>query len=239
MPGPEGNDALARAWALADAGDYGASLTEAERMIALEPDLAEAHTARGWALENLGPERLTDASDAYGEALRLDPEDLWAKEGLSNVLRRLGRPAEADALCVEVVQDARRRANDPELLEIRGWCEYRLGRLAEAEASFRRALDLDPAIVSVRLDLALVLLCQMRADEASSAYAAAIAGARGSGGMTGVVAAALDDLVEALGERDEVRRDPAAESARHLLRSFGSQSPAASSAAGTLPMGST
>jgi len=239
MPGPEGNDALARAWALADAGDYGASLTEAERMIALEPDLAEAHTARGWALENLGPERLTDASDAYGEALRLDPEDLWAKEGLSNVLRRLGRPAEADALCVEVVQDARRRANDPELLEIRGWCEYRLGRLAEAEASFRRALDLDPAIVSVRLDLALVLLCQMRAGEASSSYAAAIAGARDTGGMAGVVAAALDDLVEALGERDEVRRDPAAESARHLLRSFGSQSPGASSAAGTLPMGST
>src|SRR3990170_7843130 len=127
MPGPEGNDALARARALADTGDHGAALTEAERAIALEPDLAEAAAARGWALENLGPERLTDARDAYAEALRLDPENLWAKEGLSNVLRRLGRSAEADALCVEVVEGARRRpANDPELLETRGWCEYRL-----------------------------------------------------------------------------------------------------------------
>src|SRR4030067_306500 len=107
MPVPEGSDALARAWALADAGDYGASLTEAERMIALEPDLAEAHSARGWALETLAPERLPGASDAYGEALRLEPEDLWAKEGLSNVLRRLGRPPRADAPCGDGEHGAR------------------------------------------------------------------------------------------------------------------------------------
>src|SRR3989304_1303245 len=114
MPGPEGNDALARARALADAGDHGAALTAAERALALEPaPPAEAAAARGGARENLGPERLTDARDAYAEALRLDPENLWAKEGLSNVLRRLGRPAEADAPCVEGVQGAGRGGNDP------------------------------------------------------------------------------------------------------------------------------
>ena len=56
------------------------------------------HTARGWALENLGVDGLAGARDAYGRALELDPTALWAKEGLSNVYRRMGDIDEANRL---------------------------------------------------------------------------------------------------------------------------------------------
>ncbi len=41
---------LDRAYELADAGDYAGSLALADRAVELDPDNAEAHTARGWAL---------------------------------------------------------------------------------------------------------------------------------------------------------------------------------------------
>ena len=91
------------------------------------------HTARGWALENLGPERLADARAAYEEALRLNAGAMWAKEGLANVLRRMGSTAEADQLCVEVIDEGTRRYDEEEdLRELVGWCELRLGRYDDA-----------------------------------------------------------------------------------------------------------
>lgn len=239
MSDTEENDALERVWSLADAGDHGAALAEADRLIATRPDLSEAHTARGWALENLGPGRLPEAREAYLEALRLGPDDLWAKEGLSTVLRRLDRPAEADALCAEVVEAARRRDASADVLEVRGWCEYRLGRLEDAEAALREALTLEPTSVSVRLDLGLVLLCEGRTEEALAAYASGADEARRSGRMAGVVAVALDDLDEALAERETLRRDPAAERARGLLRGVAGTGAGPSSPWNALPMGST
>ena len=83
---------LGRAEALSDAGEYAAALQELDTVLLAGPPTAQVQTARGWALENLGPERLPDARAAYEEALRLDPSALWAKEGLSNVLRRMELP---------------------------------------------------------------------------------------------------------------------------------------------------
>src|SRR3990170_6740516 len=84
-------EGLGRAEALSDAGEYAAALDELDAAMQAEPTNAAVHTARGWALENLGPEQLMDARVAYEEALRLDPGALWAKEGLSKVLPPPGR----------------------------------------------------------------------------------------------------------------------------------------------------
>lgn len=231
MPGPEGtSDPLASAWRLSDAGDHAAALEAADRAIALESDRAEARTARGWALENL--DRPAEAREAYLEALRLHPGDLRAKEGLSNVLRRFGLP-EADALAVEVVADASSREADVETLELQGWCEFRLGRLDAAEATLRRGLDHDPEALSVRLDLALVLLCAGRGAEALEGYGDGLVAARRSGCRAGLVAVALDDLDQALEERPELRGEPSAVAARAILAGFGD----ASSGSGSVPMG--
>ena len=112
---------------------------------------AAVHTARGWALENLGPERLGDARAAYEQALALNDGAMWAKEGLANVMRRMGHTDEADRLCVEVIEEGRRRYHDEEdLWELVGWCELRLGRYDDAvahaprSAAARRPVDRGP-----------------------------------------------------------------------------------------------
>jgi protein O-GlcNAc transferase len=223
-------DALARlALASVDAGDLRSALAAAEEAVARDARSPAAHTALGWVLENLGEERLQEAARAYERAIALDPGALSAKEGLANVLRRLGRPAEADALAAEVVALA---AGDPrpETLELRGWCELQLGRLADAERSFRRALEQEPELVSVRLDLALTLLCAGRPSEALTAYDEAIATADRLGDLHGVLAIALDDLEQALAARPELAPTPAAAAARERLR-------AASTGSAPAPMG--
>src|SRR3990172_7869933 len=153
-------EGLGRAEALSDAGEYAAALDELEAAMLAEPTNAAVHTARGWALENLGPERLMDARVAYEEALRLDPGALWAKEGLSNVLRRMGLPEEADRLCEEVVQEGQLRFEQEEdLWELVGWCQLRLGRYEEAVETLAEALNRDGRWIAVRFDLALPIPC--------------------------------------------------------------------------------
>jgi len=237
MPGPEGtsDDTLARTQALSDAGDHSGALALADLTLLADPSRADAHIARGWALENLGPGRLAEAREAYAEAIALDPGALWAMEGLANVLRRLGHRAEADALAADVVTRALARTDrGPEVLELQGWCEFQLGRLEDAEATFRRALDLDADLVSVRLDLALVLLCAGRAQGSLQAYDAGLTAAARLGAGAGVVAVALDDLDQARAERPYLRADPATDIARERLRRFGDR---ASSLGDGLPMG--
>src|SRR5262245_20129894 len=107
-------EGLGRAEALSEAGEYAAALHELEAAVLQEPSNPAVHTARGWALENLGPERLAEARAAYESALELDPSAMWAKEGLSNVLRRMGNRRDADRLSLEVIEEGRRRCDHEE-----------------------------------------------------------------------------------------------------------------------------
>ena len=59
---------------------------------------------------------------------------------------------------------------EPEYLELIGWCEYRLGRLDDAAATFARALAIDAGWISVRFDLGLVRLLLGDGDEAAQHY---------------------------------------------------------------------
>jgi Tfp pilus assembly protein PilF len=210
-----------RITALSDAGDHEAALRLADEVIAAEPDHATAHTARAWALENLGPKHLTQARDAYAEAIRIDPAELWAKEGLSTVLRKLGRSGEADALCREVIEEASPRAEgDAEMLELLGWCRYRVGLYEDAAATFRRSLSVDPDQPAVRFDLALTLLHAGEGRAALAEYVACLAltdsGRRGE--VDGLVAVALEDLETAVAERPDLLEIPEVTIARDLLR---------------------
>jgi tetratricopeptide (TPR) repeat protein len=211
-------DPLEHAAALNDAGNYGAALRELDRLIAFDPSNVRAHVARAWALENLGSQQLPESRDAYLQAVRLDPTELWAKEGLANVLRRLGQAEEADALCAEVVEEARARdLRDADLLELLGWCEYRLGRFEDAAASLREALAVDADLVAVRLDLALVLLCAGHHDQALTEYIDGTHRAERIGEIQGLLVVALDDLEDALTERPELRDASEALAARQIL----------------------
>jgi len=215
-------EGLGRAEALSDAGQYAAALDELDATMRAEPTNAAVHTARGWALENLGPERLMDARVAYEEALRLDPGALWAKEGLSNVLRRIGMVQEADQLCEEVVQEGQRRYEQEEdLWELVGWCQLRLGRYEEAVETLSEALTRDGRWIAVRFDLALAMLCAGLRSRAFLEYSRGVHQAVNGGveRLRGVVRVALDDLEESLAERPALAGTREAIAARDLLRS--------------------
>jgi Flp pilus assembly protein TadD len=209
--------ALDRAEAFAGAGEYARALAEAERAIALDPDLAEAHTQRGWDLENLGSMRLSEARDAYETALELDAGDLWAALGLATVLTRFGEADGAEALYRKVVTEAPPRLDaEPRLGEALGWAQYRVGMFSAAVQTLRRCVERDPNDVAVRLDLALVLLVHGQREEAIGELRRAIEDAEA--GQRGHVAVALDDLESTLAERPGLSTFGGAE-ARSMLAS--------------------
>lgn len=213
---------LGRAEELSAAGHYEAALEELHGELAQNPGEPAVHTALGWALENLGQAHLQDAHDAYLRALQLDPGALWAKEGLSNVSRRLGRVEEADRLANEVIEEGTRRAHaEIDLLELVGWCQLRLGRYGEAVETLRRALELDGRWTAVRFDLALALLCVGERARALLEYQRGVHQAINGGvdRLRGVVRMGLDDLEECLSERPALAATREAIAARDLLRS--------------------
>jgi Flp pilus assembly protein TadD len=219
--GPVARD-LGRAEELSDAGQYDAALEELERQLQRDPSDPAVHTARGWALENLGHDRLPDARDAYLRALELDPRALWAKEGLSNVHRRMGGLESADRLAREVIEEGAERCNEEiDLLELIGWCQLRLGQYREAVVTLRRALELDGRWTAVRFDLALALLCVGDRGRAFLEYQRGVHQAVNGGvdRLRGVVRVGLDDLEESLAERPALASTREAIAARDLLRS--------------------
>ncbi len=213
---------LGRAESLSEAGEYAAALHELDALLLGGPASAAVHTARGWALENLGSERLPDARAAYESALQMAPGALWAKEGLSNVLRRMGLVEDADRLCEEVIEEGLARADkELDLLELVGWCQLRLGRYDDAVATLREALARDGRWISVRFDLALALLFDGERSRAFLEYSRGVHQAVNGGveRLRGVVRVALDDLEETLNERPALATTREAIAARDLLRS--------------------
>lgn len=216
------HEGLGRAERLSEAGEYETALEELDRALGDHPSDAAVQTARGWALENIGSERLPEAREAYLEALRLDPSALWAKEGLSNVLRRLGDIEEANRLCREVIEEGTRRFDvEEDLRELVGWCQLKLGLNDEAVNTLGVALRLDGRWTAVRFDLALALLCGGDRVRAVVEYQRGINQAENGGieRLRGVVRVALDDLEEARGERPALAASREAMSIRGLLRS--------------------
>lgn len=207
---------------LSEAGRYEAALEELDRQVMEHPLEPAVHTARGWALENLGSTGLPSARDAYSRALELDPTALWAKEGLSNVYRRMGDVEEANRLAREVIDEGTPRSDEEiDLLELVGWCQLRLGLYRESVETLRRALQLDGRWTAVRFDLALALMCVGDRGRAFLEYQRGIHQAVNGGveRLRGVVRMGLDDLEECLVERPALAATREAIAARDLLRS--------------------
>lgn len=215
-------EGLGRVEELAEAGRYEAALEELDRQVVEHPLEPAVHTARGWALENLGAEGLAGARAAYARALELDPTALWAKEGLSNVYRRMGDVDEANRLAQAVIDEGTPRAeSEIDLLELIGWCQLRLGLYREAVVTLRKALELDGRWTAVRFDLALALMCEGDRGRAFLEYQRGIHQAVNGGveRLRGVVRMGLDDLEECLAERPALAGTREAIAARDLLRS--------------------
>jgi TolB-like protein/Flp pilus assembly protein TadD len=132
------------------------------RALALEPDLAEAHTALGWIRANADWD-WAGAEASYGRALELAPGN--ARVVSAAGLRALHRGRLEDAMRLyrqALEQDPLRAVAHARLanaLEL-------AGRFPEAEVAHRKALELAPKRVNGHQMLSLNLLAQGRSEEA-------------------------------------------------------------------------
>jgi TolB-like protein/tetratricopeptide (TPR) repeat protein len=141
---------------------FGDALQFAERAVALDPQLTEAHIALGKVYLNLGHDYAA-AKREIDKARALDPENNVVLFWMSSAALAAGDLANAE----EFAQQA--SAKDPldgETYMMLGQAYYCEGRFSEAEDSYRKALDLIPARPALHSTLGLVLLARGKHEEA-------------------------------------------------------------------------
>lgn len=141
---------------------YGRARSAVERALSLEPDLSEGHARLGWI-------RMTydwdwrGAEESLTRALDLSPQN-------TDALRLAGVLAQSLAHLDDAVLFERRALEqDPLSAPVYNSLGYALQlaeRLTEAEAAYRRALELTPNRITTRSLLSLTLLGLDRGDEA-------------------------------------------------------------------------
>ena len=140
--------------------------TAADAALALEPNLAMAHNARGILLLS-GDFNWTGAEAEFRRAMQLAPNEGTAKAGLGIMLATLGQPDQA----IELVQQA--LLTDPLHASwynlLAGYLSG-LGRLDEAERASRKAIELQPGADSFHEQLAIIAI---QRGDAKGALAAA------------------------------------------------------------------
>lgn len=122
--------------------------------LALDPNLASAHAARGYLLQN-ADFNWRGAQSEYRRAQQLAPNDVQVLFDLSNPDATLGRVQSAVTLTREAL------ARDPLHASWYNWLSAylsALGRLDEAEQAIRKAITLQPAADSFHLQLTVVAI---------------------------------------------------------------------------------
>ncbi len=154
----------------AHAGDFQAALGDYDRIIELEPRIAEVHNNRGLALQTLG--RLADSLASYDRALDLSPNFSDAHVNRGNALHALSRPDEALAAYEHALA---LNADRAEAHLGRGNLLCDMGRHDDALMAYDRALALKPELAEAWLGRGNLLCKMKRHDEALAAYDRAIA----------------------------------------------------------------
>ena len=141
----------------ADQG-YREARQAAERALALDHGLAEAHAAMGWIKRSYDWD-WSEADASFQRALKLKPGGasiVWRAAVLAATLGRFEEAVDLDRRSVQL---------DP--LSVPAYSNlglhaYRAGRLAEAEAAFKKALELNPEIPGPHSFLGRVYLAQSK-----------------------------------------------------------------------------
>ena len=134
----------------------------AERALALDANLAEAHAAMGW-IQRTYDWDWAGADASYQQALALEPRNATVVGGAAVLAFTLGRFEEALAL------DRRAIELDPLSVPTHGNLglhAYYAGRLVEAVAAFKKALELNPEYPNLQSLLGQVYLAQAHPQEA-------------------------------------------------------------------------
>jgi tetratricopeptide (TPR) repeat protein len=144
---------------------YAEARAAAESALALDPDLASAHSARALVLYS-GDFNWTEAEAEYRRALQLTPNDDAVKTALAGLLATLGRPNEAAKLAQQEL------ANDPLCASCYNYLSAylcSLGRLDEAEQAIQQAIRLQPGHTDFYTQLTTIAIVRGDAKSALSA----------------------------------------------------------------------
>ncbi|MFN2421351.1 MAG: adenylate/guanylate cyclase domain-containing protein [Gemmatimonadota bacterium] len=139
----------------------------AERALALDPGLGEAHAALGQAARIMS--KVEDADREYRRAIELSPGYATAHHWYGNFLSTIGRHDEA------VAELQRALELDPLSLPVHlglGTSYLFAGRLDEAIRTYRKVVEMDPGYVNGHLDLAETYDAMDRHEEAIEAWEA-------------------------------------------------------------------
>jgi len=126
----------------------------AEKALALDPQLAEAHAALGLVTQYLDRD-LEAAESRYQHAIQLNPSYASAHQWYSLLLDEMGRMGESLAESQLAVETSPR---SPVILAARGDLLRKAGRVEEAEAQYEQALEIDSGFLGVRARLAQLKL---------------------------------------------------------------------------------
>ena len=133
-------------------GDLGNAVGLYRRAAVLQPLVAAPFVAAGNTLMEMG--QVDEAMIAYRSALDRQPRDPEALRGLAKAYLKTSRPELAGGPLQIAYEDS---PNDPKLLQLVGVTDDLLGQHREAQARYRRGLELAPADRGLRVNLALSL----------------------------------------------------------------------------------
>ena len=133
-------------------GDLANAVAIFRRAASLDPHLAAPFVAAGNSLVEMG--QIDEAIVAYHSALARDAHDGEALRGLAKAYLMTGKPQLAGEPLSVAYKDT---PNDPKLLQLIGVADDFAGQHAEAQARYRRGLELLPRDPGLSLDLALSL----------------------------------------------------------------------------------
>jgi len=154
---------------LCDVGEFEEAVDLLRPAAEETPDNAKVSFWLGWALDNFDQgEHLEEARAALERAVSIDPIPAYRME-LANVLRSLG-DASAPGMYAEAIAALDSDSSDPWELAFIGWCRYGRNEFDEAAGLYRRSLRIAPKEVTAQFDLALIRLCQGRAELAADEY---------------------------------------------------------------------
>jgi tetratricopeptide (TPR) repeat protein len=136
-----------------------------DQLILVKPDLAEAYSNRGNALNNLG--RNEEAVESYKKAIELSPDYVDAHFNLGNILLELGKSGEALS-CYDRVLELKETHLDARLNK--GVVLGEMGELEMAEQEIERVIYVNDGNAMAYYSLGGVLVKQQKLEKAIDAY---------------------------------------------------------------------
>lgn len=132
-------------------GQTSVALDQIKQALAADPSFGPAHSLRGLVYMRLNDPVL--AEESFRRALQINPRDPDTLHNYGVFTCQQGRHAEAIQLFQRALTSPL-YGGQAKTLMMQGTCQLRMGQVTEAESSFSRAYELDPANPYVGFNLA-------------------------------------------------------------------------------------